>query len=256
MARCDILMYHMVSEPQTDKDGRFAIPPDCFETHIRGLATRGHQFVSLDQIADFLCGKASLPDLAVGITLDDGYQDNYLNAFPILEQYQVPASIFLVSGLMGDTNRWMDGRGFSRRRLMSWSQARELARHGIHLGGHTVNHVRLPELKINAARREIADGKASIENELGKEVRHFAYPYGMLDDVSSDLVRESGFRTASSTRPGPNTAATNPFILRRIEIFGTDSFSQLIRKMRFGTNDSGLDVPLRYYWSRLKSYLS
>ena len=123
MARCDILMYHMVSQPETTGDRRFAIPPQRFSAHIRGLRDRGYRFVSLDQVADSLSGGPGLPENAVAVTLDDGYKDNYLHAFPILSQYQVPACVFLVSGRMGDSNRWMHGRGFSHRRLMTWSQA-------------------------------------------------------------------------------------------------------------------------------------
>lgn len=256
MGRCDILMYHMVSDPNTKADRRFAIPPARFESHLRGLAKRGCRFVSLDQIAEFLAGNGKLPESAIAVTLDDGYEDNYRHAFPILSKYQVPASIFLVSDLMGGSNRWMHGRGYSHRPLMTWEQARELQRHGMHLGAHTANHVRLPELDQSTAHREISECKIRIEQELGRPVPHFAYPYGLFNKGIRELVRQCGFRTACSTKPGPNRAATDLFALRRIEVTGTDSLAQLVRKIRFGTNDPSLGVPIRYYWSRLRSRTS
>lgn len=255
MTACDILMYHMVSDPQTEQDARYAIPPRRLEKHLRGLRERGHQFVSLDAVSDWIDGKSALPERAVAVTLDDGYLDNYRNAFPIFERMQVPAAIFLVSGLMGDSNRWMQGRGFSRRELMNWEQARELSRHGITLGGHTHSHVKLPQIPLAEARDELVRCKKSLEDELGIAAPHFAYPYGLLNDEVRELVAQAGYRSACSTRPGANRSGVDRFLLRRIEVCGTDTLAQLRRKMRFGTNDSGLNVPLRYYWQRLHSRL-
>ena len=253
MDRCNILMYHMVSEPKTSQDRRFAIPPHRFARHIRGLADRDYRFVSLADLLNFVSGTSSLPQNAVSLTFDDGYADNYEKAYPILDRYGVPATIFLVSGLVGKKNEWMNGRGFSERHLMSWEQARELDRHGITLGAHTVNHVRLPNVDHAIARRELKDCKRMIEDQLGKEICHFAYPYGLLNESIRDLVSEAGFRTACSTRPGPNTRSTDLLILKRIEVYGTDSVAQVVRKMHFATNDGSLHVPIRYYWRRLKS---
>jgi peptidoglycan/xylan/chitin deacetylase (PgdA/CDA1 family) len=246
----------MVSEPVTADDGRYAIPPGRFTSHIEGLASRGYRFVSLTEVAGAIAGEAELPQKAVAITFDDGYADNYHEALPILARFQVPACVFLVSGLMDDSNRWMHGRGFSERDLMSWEQAREMLTNGIELGGHTVSHARLPEITTDAARSEIADCKQTIEHELGVETKHFAYPYGLLSDQVRDMVAEAGYATACSTRPGPNRADTDPFVLRRIEVFGTDSLGKVLRKMKFGTNDSSMSVPLRYYWSRLKDRIA
>ncbi len=255
MSRCDILMYHMVSNPETMEDRRFAIPPHRLEQHVSTLRRNGHSFVSLDRVADWLDGKADLPERAVAVTLDDGYEDNYWNAFPIFAEQQIPATIFLVSGLMGKSNRWMEGRGFSSRKLMTWDQAREIDRHGITLGAHTVNHARLSQLSGSAAADEIVSSKRQIEQHLGHVVEHFAYPYGDLNEASERLVEEAGFRTACSTRPGPNRKGTSRFVLRRIEVFGTDSTRNVLRKLKFGTNDSSISVPLRYYWSRFMSKL-
>ncbi|MCB1875323.1 MAG: polysaccharide deacetylase family protein [Chromatiales bacterium] len=255
MVRCDILMYHMVSEPQTSLDARFAIPPQRFAAQIDSLLGRGYHFVSLDQILGMVNGQTNLPDRSVAITFDDGYLDNYENAFPILQQRNIPAAIFLVSGLMGDSNRWMHGRGFSERALMNWPQVREMASHRITFGGHTVNHARLTEVSADQARREIEDNRAAIADRLGTQIDHFAYPYGALNETAVKLVREAGYRTACSTRPGPNRADTNPYVLRRIEVYGDDTPAQLHRKLVFGTNERALTVPLRYYWDRLKSRL-
>lgn len=253
MLRCDILMYHMVADPITPGDRRYAIPPRRFASQISGLADRGYQFVSLSQLVDAMAGTGQLPEKSVAVTFDDGYADNYDAALPILSKHRVPATVFLVSALMGESNRWMEGRGFSKRPLMDWQQAREMADHGIEMGGHTASHVRLTDLSEPEARNEIVSCKLAIERELGREAKHFAYPYGLLDDRAREMVKEAGFRTACSTRPGPNRNDTDPFLLRRIEVYGTDSLNQLLRKMRYGTNDPSLSVPLHYYWSRLKS---
>ncbi|MBC7359362.1 MAG: polysaccharide deacetylase family protein, partial [Desulfacinum sp.] len=134
MSRFLVLMYHMVSEPKEPPDARFACPPALFERHMAYLVRRGFRVVSLEEIYGALTGGLSLPDRSVAVTFDDGYADNYENAWPVLERLGIPATVFLVTGAVGRSNHWMEGRGFSRRRMLSWSQVREMSDRGVSFG--------------------------------------------------------------------------------------------------------------------------
>jgi peptidoglycan/xylan/chitin deacetylase (PgdA/CDA1 family) len=247
-----ILMYHMVSNPATPAETKYACPPKLFEQQMASLRKNGFNPVSLAAIDQHLRAGAFLPDNAVAITLDDGFEDNYQHAFPILSKHRIPATIFLATGHLGATNRWMDKTNFSQRPMLSWEQIKLMDQDGgIDFGAHTVNHPHLPELEMDVARQEIMLSKQAIEQNLGKPCNHFAYPYGQFTTNHRDLVEEAGFSIACSTRSGFNDSQRDPYVLHRIEVYGDDSCWKLKQKMTFGMNDASLLFPLKYYYSRL-----
>lgn len=205
--------------------------------------------LSLTEIFDRLI-QGNLPEKTVSITLDDGFADNYENAYPILLKYQIPATIFLISSRIGKTHEWIQSERRRIRRMLSWEQIREMQAGGVEFGAHTVSHPRLSELDASEAASEIEACKASLEQGLNREVRHFAYPYGDWNAAVRDQVRKAGFATASGTRPGFNNPATDPFELHRIDIRGSDSLRRFRQKVLFGTDDGGWSLPLRYYGTR------
>jgi peptidoglycan/xylan/chitin deacetylase (PgdA/CDA1 family) len=255
MRRFIILMYHMISYPHCEKERRYACPPERFAQHISSLRTNGYNLVDLDIIHRQLGFQEALPPRAIAITLDDGHQDNYENAFPILQQHGVAGTIFLTAGMIGKSNIWMQSRGFPRRPMLTWGQVREMSDAGVCFGAHTMTHPRLPDLCEEEARREIVESKKVIEDHLGQPVNYFAYPYGLVTDQTRVLVANAGYRIACSTRSGFNTKHTDPYILHRIEVYGTDLPWRFSQKLTFGINDAGILFPLKYYWSRLKERL-
>lgn len=249
MNRFLILMYHMVRKPKTSEEVRYACPPKRFYRHLAWLK-RHRPLVSLAQVEAALAGEANLPEGAVAITLDDGHGDNYTNAFPILQELEIPATVFLATGYLGKTNQWM--RSFSQFPMLTWEQVREMHRHGIAFGAHTVTHPRLPELDPKQAKQEISDSKRAIEDALGRPCRYFAYPYGALDNRCRQLVADAGFTLACSTRSGFNHLERDPLVLHRIEVTGSDALWKFKQKLTFGSHEANLMLPLRYYTLRLK----
>ena len=255
MKRFLILMYHAIDLPRGEREERYACPPTLFAQHMRLLRARGYTPVSLDDIAAYLRLEGEIPDHAVAVTLDDGFQDNFDHALPVLLEHQIPATIFLATGMIGGNNSWMQARDFPSRAMLSWSQIREMSDAGISFGGHTVTHPRLPDLASPQAIREISDSKNTIEDITGCPVKHFAYPYGLLNPQVRDLVEHAGFETACTTRPGFNRPDIDHFLLRRIEVYGQNRAWQLAQKLRFGTNEASPLGPLRYYWKRARQRL-
>lgn len=247
MQRFTILMYHMVRQPDTKAEAKYACPPALFEQHLRYLKNSQHAVVTLVEIEQHLSEGKVLPNNAVAITLDDGFEDNYTQAFPLLKKYEMPATIFLATGVMGATNEWMQGRDFPERAMLNWPQIREMDGHQISFGAHTVSHPKLSQLDTSTAAGEICQSKQKIEDQLGKPCAHFAYPYGLFTEQTPQLVQDAGFKLACTTRSGFNNSDRDPLLLHRIEVYGTDPVWKLKQKMTFGMNDASCFFPLKYY---------
>jgi peptidoglycan/xylan/chitin deacetylase (PgdA/CDA1 family) len=123
------------------------------------------------------------------------------------------------------------------------------------IGSHTSTHARLTELPATQVSRELSDSKRQLEDLLGKPVRYFAYPYGLFNPAVRDAAERSGYRAACSTRSGFNREGEDLFLLRRIDVFGSDALWHFKQKLRFGINEAMRTYPLRYYARRVASRL-
>ena len=141
------------------------------------------------------------------------------------------------------------------RELATGDELRQMAENGIEIGSHTISHSALDAADPEEIAREVCVSKDEIEQRFGKPVRFFAYPYGRLNEAVRDAVAEAGYKAACSTRSGFNNAGTDPFILRRLEVYGTDSLWRFGLKLAWGTNDASPVVIGRYYLSRVKERL-
>ena len=255
MSRVLVLMYHQVDTPLSAEEQRFCLPPGEFAAQMRWLVDAGYRGADLDAVADHVAGRAPLPAKSVHVTFDDGFVGVLEHALPVLEACGLPATLFALPRRIGATNDWMHRRGFPRRALLSRAQLELLAAEGVTIGSHTCTHARLPELAPDAARAEIVDSKRELEDLLGRAVDHFAYPYGLFDDGVRDAVVAAGYRSACSTRSGFNRPGEDPFLIRRLDIAGTDRLWQFRQKVRLGSHDARPLQPLRYYASRLAARL-
>ena len=122
MDRLLILMYHMVCDPQTEREKRYACPPIRFAQHMNLLACSPYNVVSMDQVNTFIADKTTLPQCSVSITFDDGFRDNYEQAFPILQKHNFPATIFLSTGMIDGSNKWMADNDYPSRPMLNWDQ--------------------------------------------------------------------------------------------------------------------------------------
>ncbi|GAB4438523.1 MAG: hypothetical protein OHK0026_04090 [Rhodocyclaceae bacterium] len=253
MMRALILMYHIVAPPRSEQERRFCCPPVEFARQMAFLARSEYTPLSMDALLECLDGRASAPKNPVHVSFDDGFADNLEHALPSLQRHGIPATVFALSGRLGETNDWMQARGFPRRSLVSAAQVREMRAAGITIGSHTRTHPRLTEVSGSAAAAEITDSKSELESVLGDRVDYFAYPYGLYTDGILALVQGAGYRAACSTLSGFNRPAQDRYLLRRLDIFGTDKLWQFRQKLRFGTNEATHLKPLAYYAGRIAS---
>lgn len=247
-----ILMYHMVSEANDPNESRYCCPPRKFKKQMAYLKTAGYRVIGLDELVNNLSKDDLIPQKSVVITLDDGYRDNWENAFPILQEYGFPATVFVISKLLGYTNEWMRKDGYQIRELLSWSELKEMVANGITIGAHTETHPSLTEIDIGSAKQEILGAKKELEDGLARPIHFFAYPYGNLNDSVKKVVEESGYKSACSTVSGFNRKDVDPYALRRLDVYGTDSIFQFALKLKFGTNKMSMGDVAKYYFSRFQ----
>jgi peptidoglycan/xylan/chitin deacetylase (PgdA/CDA1 family) len=201
------------------------------------LERKQYSVIPLAQLARSLRQKDFLPKKSVVVTFDDGSSCTYEQAMPILADHGFPATVFMISGLVNRSNEWLLGRGFPERRMLNALELRALNEQGIEVGSHTVTHPWLSRIPVDRARAEIRDSKAQLEDLVGREVDHFAYPYGDYSAAVRECVWETGYTVACSTRWGKRHTVEDIFALRRVEITGQDSLVQFALKLRIATHN-------------------
>lgn len=193
-----MLCYHKIGQPPRGTRLRsLYVTPALFRKQMLELKEAGLHTVTLDAVAAGVAGSG-----AVVISFDDGYRSVMEHALPVLDETGFNAVQFLVEGEVGGRNEWDVREGEVEAPLMDESEVREWLKAGHAIGAHTVTHPRLKHLSMDEAREEIFRSKESLEDRFGVPVRHFCYPYGSFNRETVQLVREAGFATACTLRPG------------------------------------------------------
>lgn len=210
-----ILMYHNIAHPPTK--GRLKglyVSPSMFRFQMWYLKVAGFAVVPLHDIVNF-AGNDSVRKRIVALTFDDGYEDFYINAFPALEKFGYPATVFIVSDFVGMTNTWDENSLGIRKKLMTWDKIRELSAHNTFFGSHTRTHPFLTKIENEHAREEIFISKQVIEDQTGNPVETFCYPNGDCNNDVKEMVKEAGYKVAVTTNRGSVRAGDDPLTLRR-----------------------------------------
>jgi len=210
-----ILMYHQIDVPPpsgTPLRG-LVVSPGAFNRQMWLLKLLGYRGLSMRDLEPYLLGKKQ--GRVVGITFDDGYQNNLHNALPILRRHGFTATCYAVSSMIGGTNSWDQGL-VAEKPLMTQANWRAWLAGGMDVGSHTRTHADLNQASAEKARAEIAGSRRELENTLGCEVRHFCYPYGRFNHEHSRMVQEAGYVTATTTRRGRVHVGDDLMTLRRV----------------------------------------
>ncbi|MEY4749923.1 MAG: hypothetical protein RIQ60_2137 [Pseudomonadota bacterium] len=154
----------------------------------------------------------------VGITLDDGYQNNVVHALPALMRHGFSATCYVISRAIGQTNEWDHVNGVPTKTLMSDNELRTWLSAGMHIGAHSQHHRDLNTLDDSTAREEIFGCRDDLEERFGQPVDHFCYPYGRYTARDVALVRQAGYQTATTTQRGRYHAGDDPLEIRRVLI--------------------------------------
>jgi peptidoglycan/xylan/chitin deacetylase (PgdA/CDA1 family) len=182
-----ILMYHRLAEVA---ENPLCVTPSRFAEQMTWLKRHGLRGVGIGTLVDAM--RAGRECGLVGITFDDGFVNLVETALPELLRHGFTATMFIVSGLLGGTNKWDEGK-CPVWRLMSPDQVRELAAAGMEIGSHGVTHLPLADAAPDQLKAEVSESKASLAELLGTPIRGFAYPHGSMDTAARRAVRDAGY---------------------------------------------------------------
>jgi len=214
-------MYHYISDfplPSTFPGASLYVSPRDFDAQMAYLSANGFSVISLNTLAVAQNQRLSLPPKSVVITFDDGYADFYRFAFPILQKYRHPATVFLISDFVGHPG------------YLSWENVEEINGSGlVNFGSHTLSHSRLTGLSLPDLVRELTASKRLLSARLGYPVNSIAYPFGAHNRQVVDLTRKSGYSLALGT--GYGLCDLQDSVLPRIRINGHDGLSVFAAKL-------------------------
>ena len=208
-----VLMYHSVAHNNVF----FTVKLEMFEKQMQYLKDKNYNVIKLSDLISLLESNEELPKKTVILTFDDGFEDNYINVFPVLKKYNFPATIFLVTGLV---NKEMNNSQNIPLKILNWEQINEMHQSGlIDFQPHTVNHQELN-------KEEIINSKKEIEERLNKKCEFFAYPRGICNDEIIDILKDNGFKASRTLKNGKVKKGDDLFKLKRISVNSTTSFIQ------------------------------
>jgi peptidoglycan/xylan/chitin deacetylase (PgdA/CDA1 family) len=240
-----ILMYHQVGDFKPMREHRSTY---ChykrFQAQMAFLHRFRYRILSLDEALVCLNGHQPMPKRAVVLTFDDGYENFYEYAWPVLAHYRFPAMVYLLSGLLGQPSSWFARDGRATPRLMDPARVLQLHAAGVDFGSHGVEHTKLAEAEAARVHDEVTRSKRQLEALLDAEVQHFCYPYGSHDLAAVAAVQAAGYHSAVTCQRAAATAAFDPLLLPRKAISYGDNLLGYAWKLNM--KDRPKEPPLRW----------
>lgn len=220
-----ILMYHNVDE----KPGFNTVSAENFERQLRFVKQHWH-FTDMDT---YVRECRHNPHLAT-VTFDDAYSRLYTCVRGILDELNIPVTVFVPVSHVGSDNCWdKDEPGYQKIDILSWCSIEELAQNPLFtFGSHGMTHVSMRHLSKEQTVKDLRESKQLLEEHLQKQVDYYAFPYGQKKDfghATPELLQEIGFKAAFTTLWKRNNLRENPYRLRRVEVKPTDTMDDFQR---------------------------
>lgn len=254
--RVPVLMYHHLVPESTGIKGGPVITAELFERQMEALKQAGYNTIDFRQLHDFMAEGKRLPPKPVLITFDDGYESNYIYAYPVLKRLRMKATINVITGLVpAETTPSFNPRVLT---YLSWDQMREMAGSGlIDFQSHTrdlhkfvpkapgkegyaaitplydarTGKVETPEEFERRIKADLIESRRAIEENLGLEVFVLTYPYGVFSDDTRRLAREAGYTMQVTIKEGFNQRRGDMTQIRRFNITQAMSPAQVLERI-------------------------
>ncbi|MBK4213607.1 polysaccharide deacetylase family protein [Bacillus safensis] len=209
-----ILMYHSISSGNS-----LRVPKSEFAAHMKWLKDNDYVTLSPEEVYRVFTTNSMPSKKSVLITFDDGYTDNYTKAFPILKQYEMKATIFMIEQSIGRPNHLTD------------EQMDEMMAHGISIESHTIHHLELNRLSKQQQEEELKGSKTFFDQRFSQRTRMVSYPVGRYNEETLKLAKEAGYQMAVTTELGHAKKEQGMMSLHRVRIspgLSPESFGRLI----------------------------
>ncbi|MFJ1301536.1 polysaccharide deacetylase family protein [Pseudomonadota bacterium AL_CKDN230030165-1A_HGKHYDSX7] len=238
MSSIPILMYHQIGEPNprgTPYRG-LTVHPASFRRQMTWMRRLGYRGLSMRDLMPYVRGEKQ--GKVFGITFDDGYRNVLENAAPVLAECGFTGTNYFVANQLDGGNVWDAEKGIPYSGLMSADEMRQWHALGQEVGSHTLDHVHLPRIAPDEARRQIRDSKDALEQVVGAPVTAFCYPYGDNSPEHRDMAREAGYDNATLTVRGLASERDDPFGLPRVTVSRSTHLLRFLQKTLTRYEDS------------------
>lgn len=208
-AKMPVLMFHHVeseADAKLNHQTSLAVSPEFFAKDMEYLKIHGYTTIFPKDLINFFDSGVPLPKKPVMITLDDAYEDNYTNAYPILKQYGLKATIFTPTGLVQNPD------------YLSWEQIKEMNDSGlIYFANHTwSHHSSAGSLELQNKEISLADKQLAERGQNSDKI--FAYPYGNPSIDAEKILTKYNYKLAFTTVYGNILCKGKRFTLPRIRM--------------------------------------
>lgn len=228
MAVVPIFYYHSVGgePPQT-------LARETFRLHLDAISRHGYQTVTVAQML-----RGEFPPKSCVLTFDDGLLDNFQVVFPLLKEFEMVATFFVVPGF-DDITRWVNPHtgqwsnvtkpGFTIAFENMRTEHRQiLAAHGMEIGCHTFTHPKLTQISAQQRQRELQESRDHLESEIEQDVTSFCYPNGRFNWAVLKEVQAAGYAGACSTIPGYWNPGRYRYLLPRFLVEDPQYFEDVL----------------------------
>lgn len=207
MSRIPVLLYHAVMDDPPDWIAEFTVAPRDFGAQLDAIVASGRTPITIGRLV-----RGTLPPRPVVLTFDDGFADLPGPTAEALASRALPATAYLTTGAITPGRRSL----LPPAPMMTLSQAPLLATYGIEVGAHTVTHPQLDTLPRGALHRELSEPKAVLEDVLGHEVTHLAYPHGYNSRAVRRAAARAGYASAVAVRHALSSETDETYRIARL----------------------------------------
>ncbi|MGQ9008609.1 polysaccharide deacetylase family protein [Bacillus stercoris] len=217
-AKLPILMYHSISSGNS-----LRVPKKEFEAHMKWLHDNGYQTLTPKEAYLMLTQDKKPSEKCVLITFDDGYTDNYQDAYPVLKKYGMKATIFMI------------GKSIGHKHHLTEDQMKEMTQHGISIESHTIDHLELNGLTPQRQQSEMADSKKLFDHMFHQQTTIISYPVGRYNEETLKAAEKTGYQMGVTTEPGAASRDQGMYALHRVRVspgMSGASFGTYIESMK------------------------
>ncbi|MBZ9623498.1 polysaccharide deacetylase family protein [Clostridium sp. FP2] len=211
-SKIPILMYHSISY---EKGNSLRVSKENFRMQMKYLKDNNYTTLTIDELYSYMKIGKIVPKKPIIITFDDGYKDNYTNAYPILKELGLKATVFVIAGAI-DTEK----------DFLTSNEIKSMDSNNMRIESHTTAHEHLTKISYSANIKTMKSSKDKLEKILGRKINYIAYPFGEYSADTIKAAKESGYKLAFSTDSGFIDKNTNIYSLARIFVNANFSFDK------------------------------
>ncbi|MCB2295571.1 polysaccharide deacetylase family protein [Clostridium algoriphilum] len=212
-----ILMYHSISY---EKGNTLRISKENFRNQMKYLKYNNYTTLTLDELYSYMKENKNLPNKSIVITFDDGYKDNYTNAYPILKEFNLKATVFVITNAIDKDKNYLTS-----------DEIKLMDKNNVRIESHTAAHEHLDKITFMDNVKSMTASKSELEKILNRKINYIAYPFGEYNLSTIKAAKQTGYKLAFSTEYGWINKNNNIYSLGRIFVSSTYDLQKFKSKL-------------------------